>query len=99
MAWFALFMKWANPYNSNSQYTIGMHFSLEKMSNGRWYQLPVNIDPNSGFNEDFVSPLAPSRVVQLADWEWLYGTLDTGEYRIVKDISDVEAKSPIYDPS
>ncbi|MGO4890647.1 immunoglobulin-like domain-containing protein, partial [Anaerobacillus sp. MEB173] len=22
------------------------------------------------------------------DWDWLYGSLDTGEYRIVKDILD-----------
>jgi len=30
------------------------------------------------------------------DWSWLYGSLDTGEYRIVKDILDFR-KTGDYD--
>lgn len=74
--------------NSNSQCTFGLYFSLEKMSDGRWYQVPVNIDPNYGFNDDLIQTLPPNGgVVELVDWEWLYGSLGTGKYRIVKTVN------------
>jgi hypothetical protein len=27
----------------------------------------------------------------MVDWEWLYGNLDNGEYRIVKNVLDFKA--------
>lgn len=74
--------------NSNRQCTYGDYFCLEKKINGRWYQVPVTIDGNYGFNAigyDLASGDAGEREV---DWKWLYGSLNTGEYRIVKDILD-----------
>ncbi|MGM7684425.1 immunoglobulin-like domain-containing protein [Cytobacillus sp. Hm23] len=73
---------------SDKEYIYGEYFSLEKNINGRWYQVPVAIDDNYGFN-DIGYRLASSDVKEwTVDWSWLYGNLITGEYRIVKDILD-----------
>ncbi len=73
---------------SDSECTYGEYYCLEKKTTGNWYQIPVVIDGNYGF-DDIGYPLAPSDNSQLAvDWEWLYGSLDPGDYRIVKDILD-----------
>lgn len=72
---------------SSSQCTYGQYFCLEKKINGKWYQLPSIID-NYAFN-DIAYNLASGEYREWAtDWNWLYGSLDTGGYRIVKDIHD-----------
>ncbi|MDQ0160448.1 immunoglobulin-like domain-containing protein [Alkalibacillus salilacus] len=74
--------------NSEKQCVYGEYFSLEKKVNGKWYQVPVAIDGNYGFN-DIGYDLDSSAISEwTVDWEWLYGSLDTGDYRIVKDILD-----------
>ncbi|EEG78310.1 immunoglobulin-like domain-containing protein [Dethiobacter alkaliphilus] len=74
--------------SSDSEGLFGEYFSLEKRINEGWYQVPRTYDeylvPDIGY------PLTPRGTRELlVDWEWLYGSLDTGEYRIVKDISEV----------
>lgn len=72
---------------SDKQGTYGDHFWLEKKIEGNWLQVPVIID-DYGFN-DIGYELAPSETETFTvDWEWLYGSLETGEYRIIKDILD-----------
>ncbi|MEA1962156.1 MAG: M56 family metallopeptidase [Bacillota bacterium] len=74
--------------NSSRKCDYGEYFCLEKKLNGSWYQVPVIIDGDYGFN-DIAYDLAPGDDGEWAvDWDWLYGSLDTGEYRIVKNISD-----------
>ncbi|SKC81970.1 immunoglobulin-like domain-containing protein [Maledivibacter halophilus] len=74
--------------NSNSQCIYGEYFWLEKKINGSWYQVPVAIDGNYGFNDIGYDLASGDDGEWAVDWEWLYGSLDTGEYRIVKDIQD-----------
>ncbi len=73
--------------NSNSQCIYGDYFWLEKKISGKWHQVPVTIG-NYGFND--IGYNLPSKGVSemVVDWNWLYGSLDIGEYRIVKDILD-----------
>ncbi|WP_456276875.1 immunoglobulin-like domain-containing protein [Bacillus sp. AK128] len=74
--------------SSDKQCTYGEQFLLEKKIEGKWYQVPVVIDGNYGFN-DIGYGLASSDVSEWdVDWSWLYGNLDNGEYRIVKYILD-----------
>ncbi len=74
--------------NSDKQCTYGEYFLLEKKIEGKWYQVPVVLDGNYGFI-DIGYGLASSDVSEWdVDWSWLYGNLDNGEYRIVKDILD-----------
>lgn len=61
-------------------------FSLEKKINESWYQVPVVIDGNYGF-EDIGYILASKGDSEwTVDWKWLYGSLGSGEYRIIKDV-------------
>ncbi|MCT4686580.1 M56 family metallopeptidase [Vallitalea sp.] len=74
--------------NSSSQCTYGEYFWLEKKIDGNWYQVPVVIDGNYGFNDIGYDLASGEEREWQVDWDWLYGNLDTGEYRIVKDILD-----------
>lgn len=73
--------------NSNKQGVYGEFFTLEKENKGVWYQVPTIIE-EYGF-EDIGYDLASSKSQQFKiDWDWLYGKLDTGEYRIIKNVLD-----------
>ncbi|WP_138417488.1 immunoglobulin-like domain-containing protein [Aquibacillus sediminis] len=74
---------------SDKQYTYGEYYMLEKTINGSWYQVPIVLDENYGFN-DIGYELASSDVSEwTVDWDWLYGNLENGQYRLVKDVLDV----------
>jgi len=73
---------------SDSQCIYSEDFLLEKKIHGNWYQVPVAIDEGYGF-DDIGYNLASGENGELnIKWDWLYGSLDTGEYRIVKNILD-----------
>jgi len=74
--------------NSGNQCTYGDFFLLEKKINERWYQVPVAINGNYGFNDIGYDLALGDNGEWKVDWDWLYGSLDTGEYRIVKDMLD-----------
>ncbi|MGE7949300.1 immunoglobulin-like domain-containing protein [Lysinibacillus sp. NPDC093688] len=72
--------------NSDKQIIYGEHFLLEKKIKGKWYQVPFALDGNPAF-KDIGYSLDSSGVKEWkVDWDWLYGSLDNGEYRIVKEI-------------
>jgi len=73
---------------SSSQCIYGEHFWLEKKINEKWYQVSVVIDDNYAFNDIGYNLSSENDGEWAVDWDWLYGSLDTGEYRIVKDILD-----------
>ncbi len=74
--------------NSGSECIYGEFFTLERRVKGNWYQVPVTIEGNYGF-DDIGYPLASGQDSEWAvEWDWLYGHLDAGEYRIIKNISD-----------
>lgn len=74
----------------------GDKFVLEKKINGLWYQVPVTIDGNYGFNDIGYQVASGQEKQWKVHWKWLYGSLNTGEYRIVKDVSDFR-KTGDYD--
>jgi hypothetical protein len=74
--------------NSGSQCTYGEYFELEKKINEIWYKVPVTVDGDYGF-DSIGYELSPGDCREWAvDWNWLYGSLEPGKYRIVKDILD-----------
>lgn len=83
--------------HTNEEYIYGESFILEEHIEGSWYQVPVEIEDNYGFNTIGYSLEAGESEVFEVDWEWLYGTLDEGSYRIVKDISAFREAGD-YDP-
>jgi hypothetical protein len=71
--------------NSEVQCIYSEDFLLEKKIKGKWYQVPVIIE-SYGFN-DIGYELTPGEKGEWSvDWTWLYGSLDAGEYRIVKSV-------------
>ncbi|WP_029425131.1 immunoglobulin-like domain-containing protein [Alkalibacillus haloalkaliphilus] len=76
--------------NSDKQYIYSEDFMLERKIDGQWYQVPLVPGASYGFGEP-AHELHSSDVSDWSvDWEWLYGSLDTGEYRIVKRITNYE---------
>lgn len=74
--------------NSSSQCTYGEYFDLEKKINEIWYKVPVTIDSDYGFNSIGYDLSSGDDREWAVDWNWLYGSLEPGEYRIIKDILD-----------
>ena len=74
--------------NSDSQCIFGEYFVLEKKIDDGWYQVPVEIEGNYGFEDIGYELNSGDKREWETDWEWLYGSLDAGQYRIVKDILD-----------
>lgn len=66
-------------------YTYGQWYKIEKQINGKWYEIKPIID-NYGFNSIGYLPDKNNEVKFVMDWEWLYGHLPLGSYRIIKEV-------------
>lgn len=72
--------------NGNS-YTYGEWYKIEKLVNGEWKELRTIID-NYGFNSMGYLVDKDNEVKFVIDWEWLYGELPLGSYRILKEVNN-----------
>lgn len=71
--------------SSNREAMYSEDFLLEKNIDGNWYIVPTK-KIEFGFN-DIAFELSPStQEVLKINWDWLYGSLAKGEYRIVKTL-------------
>jgi hypothetical protein len=74
--------------NSEKNCIYGSYYLLEAKISDKWYEVPVVFEGNYGF-DSIGFPLDQSQTSEWSvEWEWLYGILDAGDYRIVKDILD-----------
>ncbi len=69
---------------NNTEYNIeyGEEYYLEKYENNEWVKVPYKND-NFGFNAIAYSASTEEREFKL-NWEFMYGKLSKGQYRIVK---------------
>ncbi len=66
----------------------GTEFALEILNDGKWEEAPITIEGEYGFNAvAFMIPAGERTEVELP-WEWLYGELEAGEYRVKKSVMD-----------
>lgn len=73
---------------SDRQVIYSEDILLEENIDDRWYHVPVVISEDYGFN-DIGYELDPGEQQSIEiDWEWLYGELDDGQYRLVKRALD-----------
>jgi hypothetical protein len=73
---------------TENELLFGEFYILEMKTDDGWYQVPVAFDGDYGFNSiGYILDPDSSREWSV-DWEWLYGSLEKGEFRIVKDILD-----------
>lgn len=66
----------------------GNDFAVEMLKDGEWENAPIVVDTNYGFDAIAYVIKAGESSGQEINWEWLYGELAPGEYRIKKKISD-----------
>ena len=70
-------------------YVYGEWFKLQKEVNGQWQDVPPVVD-NYGFHEIGYLPNDKGEVTFVINWEWLYGKLPAGTYRIFKEVNRQE---------
>ena len=66
-----------------SKYTYGEWYKLEKEIDGKWYEVKTIIE-NYGFNSIGYNVDENNEIKFVINWEWLYGKLPLGSYRIIK---------------
>jgi len=72
--------------NANKVCIYGEEFELEKKINGKWHRIPVAIEGNYGFKSIGYEVASGQSREWSVKWQWLYGSLGAGEYRIVKNV-------------
>lgn len=66
-------------------------FFLEQKVDGKWYERNDILGGKFGF-EDIGYETDPQDSSELViKWDWLYGKLNSGEYRLIKDVLDFRA--------
>ena len=88
-----------NQHDANApkgELIYGEDFVIEVLKNGEWEEAPIPLEGNYGFNA--IAIMLPCEEIseREIDWEWLYGELEPGEYRIGKSVLD-SVESGNYD--
>ena len=73
--------------NPTGELQTGSYYVVEKKTEDGWEQLKY-IPDNVGWTEEAWSIPENDTVTWDVDWEWLYGNLSEGDYRIGKEIMD-----------
>ena len=72
---------------SGDDNTYGEFFRIDKKENNKWKKLDVVVKGNYGFHMVGYEVNEDNILEMKIDWNWLYGELDAGEYRLVKSAS------------
>lgn len=77
--------------------TYGQSYTLQVQNGDSWENVPMIIDNGAFTDEGYILP-NEGEAEMVTDWEWLYGKLSPGTYRITKTISDSRAvgNNPLY---
>lgn len=70
-------------------YLYGKWYKIQKLTDGQWQDVPHVID-NYAFTAIGYIPDENGEVKFTINWEWLYGTLPAGTYRIFKEVNQQE---------
>ncbi len=69
---------------NSTKYTYGEWYVIQKEENGKWYNISTKVK-EYGFNSIGYEVDENNEVKFVIDWEWLYGKLPQGSYRIIKE--------------
>lgn len=72
---------------NKNKYTYGEWYILQKETDGKWYNMPTKVK-DYGFNDIGYEVNENNEVKFVIDWEWLYGKIPYGSYRIIKKSHD-----------
>ncbi|MDE7477877.1 MAG: hypothetical protein K2M91_07995, partial [Lachnospiraceae bacterium] len=66
----------------------GDDFVLEIQKDGAWEEVPIVLEGDYGFHDiAYVIPSGSTSEQEL-NWDWLYGALAPGNYRVIKSVMD-----------
>lgn len=68
--------------------SFGQYYMIERKEGSEWKEVPVVLDGEYAFEEIAYLIEKNKETVQEVNWEWLYGKLEPGEYRIRKQVDD-----------
>ena len=71
---------------SNRENVYGDSYRIDRLENGVWVELKTIIE-NYAWNSIGYSVDKNNELEMKINWEWLYGSLEDGKYRLVKDTS------------
>lgn len=80
-----------NQYNKEAptgQLEDGDDFAIEVKKDGEWEEAPIAVEGDYGFNAIAYTISPDDTTRRELNWEWLYGELAPGEYRIRKGVTD-----------
>lgn len=72
---------------SGEDNTYGEWYRIDRMENGKWYELEDIVNGDVSWHMVGYSVGEDNKLTMDVKWEWLYGPLENGKYRIVKDFS------------
>ena len=71
----------------------GSGYSLKRLNGAAWEDVPTIIDNGVFTDEGYIIP-EEGEAVMKTEWEWLYGKLTPGTYRITKVVIDSDKNEP-----
>lgn len=74
-------------HNTDAELQFGAAYTLQKLQNGEWSDLPYVIENGAFTMEAYSLPKGEPQTLAVS-WGWLYGELPPGEYRLVKTVTD-----------
>ena len=80
-----------NQYDKDAltgQLQDGDDFAIEVKKDGKWEEAPIVVEGDYGFHDIAYTIPADDTTRRELNWEWLYGELAPGEYRIRKKVMD-----------
>lgn len=82
---------------SEQRLMFGSYYCVEKEIDGRWHQIPyIEQEHDVAWNDiGYEVPKGSSYEFDI-NWEWLYGALKAGEYRIIKNAVDYDNSTEYY---
>lgn len=77
--------------------TYGQAYTLQVLNGDKWENVPMIIDNGAFTDEGYILPALGEASME-TNWEWLYGKLSPGTYRITKSIVDDRSvgNNPLY---
>lgn len=76
--------------NSDMNYTYGEEYRIDKYSASNWKEVDVVLDGNYAWNSIGYMVGEDNTLELDIKWEWLYGSLENGYYRIAKSVNNKE---------
>lgn len=77
--------------NPTGELFTGTEYSIEQYADSEWEKVSYVVDGNIAWEQLAYLIDQEGVTEQIVDWSWLYGELESGEYRIKKEISDFRA--------